>query len=270
LNKKKDIQLNVLHYKNGDSFPDLSGYRHIWAGKAGKKEPSLLTGDDTGEHISDKNPYYSELTAIYWIWKNITADIIGTCHYRRFYTTHPEPFIYKMKRSLYLVLGLYRKRNGLIYTSNINYWKDKIIQQEQIDELLKEYDAILPQHRTLKYTVEEHFKRYHNQTDLSLLQTIIEELHPEYMGSFIKMLTQKSLYANNMFIVRKDEFDLLCTWLFSILFEFEKRIDLKDYTGYQERLFGFLSERLITTWFVHQELNTIELPLIYFKHFKQK
>jgi len=84
------------------------------------------------------------------------------------------------------------------------------------------------------------------------------------------MLTQKQLYANNMCILKREEFDKLCNWLFSILFEFEKRVDLNNYIGYQKRLFGFLSERLFTTWFIHHDLKIKELQLIYFKNFKQK
>ena len=40
--------------------------------------------DDEGENISEKGKAYSELTAIYWAWKNCDADYIGFNHYRRY------------------------------------------------------------------------------------------------------------------------------------------------------------------------------------------
>ena len=36
-----------------------------------KDEMSNMIGDDTGENISEKNPQYCEMTAHYWIWKNV-------------------------------------------------------------------------------------------------------------------------------------------------------------------------------------------------------
>ena len=42
--------------------------------------------DDVGDSISALNPYYGELTGMYWLWKNYhDADLIGICHYRRFF-----------------------------------------------------------------------------------------------------------------------------------------------------------------------------------------
>jgi len=53
-----------------------------------------------------------------------------------------------------------------------------------------------------------------------------------------------------------------------LLFEFERRISTKDYVGYQERVLGFMAERLLTVWFKNKELEVKELQLIYFKKLK--
>ena len=71
-----------------------------------------------------------------------------------------------------------------------------------------------------------------------------------------------------MFILTHYEFNRLMEWLFDILFEFEKRIDTADYKDYQKRVFGFMSERLITTWFNFHKLNVKELPIVFFKKLK--
>ena len=44
----------------------------------------LHVGDDSGDNISDQNCYYSELTGMYWVWKNSHTKVVGTCHYRRY------------------------------------------------------------------------------------------------------------------------------------------------------------------------------------------
>jgi len=258
----------VFHYKPGPVFPKNTGYVPVWAGKNFSTEETNLVGDDTGDHISYKNNYYSELTGIYWVWKNWNCDIVGTSHYRRFFTLYPIPFSEKIRRLGYCLIGLKRKRYGLVYTSNMNYWGDKLLTCNEAEELLKDYDAILPQPRKLKYSIEKHFERYHHFNDLQLLRTIVAELYPEFLDSLDEMKKQNRLYANNMLILKWGQFDELCNWLFTILFEFEKRVSLENYIGYQERIFGFLSERLITLWFFHHKLKVKELPLVYFKHFK--
>ena len=40
--------------------------------------------DNVGDNISDRNPYYCEMTGVYWVWKNDkSSDYLGSCHYRR-------------------------------------------------------------------------------------------------------------------------------------------------------------------------------------------
>lgn len=262
----------VIHYKDGEALPELLGYVHVWAGKPDHLPCSTqLTGDNTGDNISSKNKYYSELTAIYWVWKNHPSPVVGICHYRRLYSIKEEPFAYRIKRLLYFPIGLWKKRYGLIYTSNTAFWKQHIISMAEAESFLSiGYDAIMPLQRKLRYSVEKHFERYHRAEDLRLAEQIINDLHPEFLATFQTMLKGNRIYANNMFVLRKADFDKLCEWLFSILFEFENRINLEQFTGYQERILGFISERLITTWVIHNKLKVKELPLIYFKYLKNR
>ena len=265
-----NCKIYVLHYKNGEPFPDLPCYIHILAGKETYPQESDLTGDNTGENISNKNQYYSELTGTYWVYKNQSSEIVGTCHYRRFFTAKGEPFQYKLKRLLYYFGGLNIGRYGLIYTSNQDYWSNRILTCNEVKLILEDFDAIMPIKRKLRQSVEGHYNKYHDTIDLQLLRIIINEKTPDYSSSFESTLQQKRLYANNMMVMKRPTFEALCDWLFMLLFEFEKRVDLTNYTDYQQRIFGFISERLITTWINHHQLKVKELPLIYFKNLKNE
>ena len=57
-------------------------YLPLHVGAEGK-ESIGFAGDNTGDHISAKNPQFCELTGLYWAWKNVDADYIGLAHYRR-------------------------------------------------------------------------------------------------------------------------------------------------------------------------------------------
>lgn len=264
------IKVYIFHYKRGFVLePDLV-YIPIMSGSALISGEKQIQGDDSGENISEKNPWYSELTGIYWVWKNTNQPITGACHYRRFFTAQPEPFLYRLKRLLYFPAGLYKKRIGLIYTSNIKLFKNRILNHKDILKLLNKYDVILPQARVLKYSVETHFNRYHDRKDLNLLGSILEEKHPDYLEAFYKVLKGKRLYANNMFVMKDEHYQEFMTWWFDVLFEFERRIDLHNYTEYQKRILGFIAERLLNVWFAKKQLNCVELPVIYFKKFKFK
>jgi hypothetical protein len=259
-----------LYYKPGKIITKDSLYQPIWCGKALHKVEDGIPGDNTGEEISLKNPYFSELTGIYWIWKNTDHDVIGTCHYRRYYSAAKEPLAYAIKRIFYRLFGLYRKRIGLIYTSDIKLFQDRILDSNTLIEILGKYDAILPMARKFSYTVKEHYRRYHDLEDLILIEEILKEKYPEYLPAFKQVMNGKKLYANNMFVLKRPQFDKFMAWYFDILFTFEARTDMTKYTGYQSRIMGFMGERLLTVWFIHSKLKIKEFPLVYFKKLKKK
>ena len=62
--------------------------------------------------------------------------------------------------------------------------------------------------------------------------------------------------------MKKALFDEYCSWLFSILFELEKRIDITNYNQYEARVLGFISERLFNVWLEKQRLNVNEVPVM--------
>lgn len=267
MTKGPDIKIYSFYYKPGKIIISDDLYQPIMAGNSNINS-QIIPGDDSGENISEKNPWFSELTGIYWVWKNTCNDIIGSCHYRRYFTAKPEPLLYKLKRFLYYPIGIYNKRHGLIYTNKYDFFIPHVLNSDEATRLLQGYDAILPQARKLKYTVEKHYQRYHTPADLKILKTIIAEKYPGFIESFNSVMEGKILYANNMFILKYDLFREFMTWWFDILFDFECRIELMNYNKYQKRVLGFIAERLLTVWFNYKKLKCIELQVIYFKKLK--
>ena len=62
-------------------------YLPLQVGKANHPELDLgFATDNTGDNISERNEGWSELTGMYWGWKNVRdVDYLGVCHYRRYF-----------------------------------------------------------------------------------------------------------------------------------------------------------------------------------------
>ena len=198
--------------------------------------------DNTGDNISEKNPEFSELTAIYWGWKNLKADYIGLVHYRRYFS-------------------LVRKGRDPF---------DNILTSEEAESLLKDHPVIVPRKR--KYYIEtlsSHYANSLNDRHLVITRDIVKEKYPQYIASYDKVMKRTWGYMFNMMIMRRDYFDAYCKWVFDIVFELEKRIDISEYTPFEKRLFGRVSELLFDVWLDYQqEVGTLtdqqimEVPII--------
>ena len=63
--------------------------------------------------------------------------------------------------------------------------------------------------------------------------------------------------------MKKEPADRYCGWLFDILFELEKRLDISDYSVNDKRVFGFVSERLLDVWIEVNHIKYRDIPYIF-------
>lgn len=232
-----DIKILVVAHKKS-WLPDDPVYFPLQVGAEGKKDLGL-TKDNTGDNISIKNPYFCELTGLYWAWKNLSCDYIGLCHYRRYFA-----------------------HNG-IYTSP-SKMKKLIFKRQDYVDILNNYDIILPpKHRIKNKTVKEQYAKSHNIHDLDEAIKIILEKYPDYKDTVNRFFNQNEIYYYNMFVMKKSYFDNYCSWIFDILFTLEKRIDISSYDTHQSRVYGFLAERLFNVWINQQYLKIKNVPVVF-------
>lgn len=183
--------------------------------------------DCNGDNISDKNGNYSELTALYWIWKNQlmkepvkdNAEYYGLCHYRRILELSDDD-----------VLRL-------------------------IDN---DIDVVLPFPMPYEPNIEEHHKRYINDQDWKILMTVLKELHPESLQEIYKILSQQYLYNYNIMIARKFVLNDYCQWLFPILERVEE-LSVPKGKDRNDRYIGYMGETLATIYFAEkkEQLNIV-------------
>ena len=201
------------------------------------------TGDNTWENISEKNATFCELTALYWAWKNLDADYLGLCHYRRYFE---EP--------------------------GLKNWK-QILTSESAEHLLNKTPVILPVKRN--YFIETGYSQYvhaHHEEDLIVTRAILSEKYSEYVQAFDSTLGRITGHRFNMFIMRRDLANAWCTWLFDVLLTLEERLDISTYSDYDKRVFGFVGERLLDVWIETNHIPYRELPVLHTEsqHWLQK
>lgn len=209
-------------------------YIPLQVGAASK--PSIgFPRDDRGFHISDKNKTFCELTGQYWAWKNVEAEIYGLCHYRRYFGT-------------------------------CQFWRSKqerILSALSIVTYFKRYDMVLPRKR--HYWIETNRSQYehaHHEIDLSVTQAVLAEQYPEYIPAWHVTMHRTCGHRFNMFLMRRNLFLAYTEWLFSILFAVEKRLDISTYSEKDQRVFGYLAERLLDVWVEHNQVTYAECAVV--------
>lgn len=177
--------------------------------------------DCDGENISDKNCNYSELTALYWIWKNRLG--------------------YLSDDSKYEYYGLMHYRRILEFT------EDDVLRLAD-----NNVDIVLPYPMPYEPDIEEHHKRYLKQEDWDAVQKAVMEIHPEYARIFPDILKQKFFYNYNIMLARKEILAEYCNWLFPILERIEE-LSIPRGAERADRYIGYIGETLATLYFMSQK-----------------
>lgn len=195
--------------------------------------------DDTGENISGKNKYYCEMTALYWAWKNLDADVIGLVHYRRYFA-------------------------GRHFAASK---AGRIASREELEVALTKAPVVLPKKRN--YWIETTYSQYahaHHKKDLDIVREILAQQCPEYLAAFDAVMHRTDGHRFNMLIMRRNLLDSYCVWLFAVLAQAEDRINVQEYDAYNQRVFGFLAERLLDVWIETNRVPYTEMPMVFLEN----
>lgn len=212
------VRVIVASHKKAE-VPTDEIYLPVFVGSFGKEDIGCQR-DDAGENISNLNSSFSELTGLYWAWKNIDYDYIGMIHYRRHF--------------------LYNK---------------KLLTKEDFDNNFVGISIFLPKKR--KYyieTLESHYYHTHKKEHLDITKDIISREYPEYLNAYNVAVNRTWGYMFNMFIMKKDLLNDYCSWLFDILFELYEKVDTQNYSSFEKRYIGRVSELLLNVW-LEKQLN---------------
>jgi hypothetical protein len=206
-----------------------------------------LHDSDGEDNISEKNPSYCELTALYLLWKTSQADFAGLCHYRRFLGKG-------CLADLAEVTGTYIKKRHI---------QALILEEKDIKRDLQSRDIILARHYfPYPVNVYENLLRFVYPADIEALVRTIRQDFPEYTETLQQVLMSSNISYCNMFITRRETLDRYCSWLFDVLGRVEKQVDISAYDAQHARVFGYLAEILLNVYVRHQGLSVKEVPTI--------
>lgn len=242
-------------------------FHPIFTGEVNKKLVTDALQDSRGENIFEKSRVYGELSAYYWVWKNLQnistdsragllsrqlkPDYVGFCQFYHFFDFTADSKVFAPFNLIYLdeFTKLFK-----------NYTEENVL------EFAQGYDVVVPAKIPLATTLYEEYLKNHKKEDLDLATEVIKELYPDYAAAVNTAMTANFMYPLGNFLMKREIFNDFCEWLFTILGEVEKRIDWNNYGRYRDIVSSsFAAERFLNIWLQYntnieaQSMNDIDL-----------
>lgn len=177
----------------------------------GFRQKFFVNQTHEGDNIDELNPWYCELTGLYYLWKHETDPVVGLEHYRRYFLGDDN----------------------------------KLITENEVNEALKDNDIILRRFIYASHGQKDGFEWPESQ---GIMKHFIEFLYqikePEFAMFCLHLLKTSTEFAQcNMFIGKREVIDKYCSWLFNAFnkayFECFKEF---------KRLFGYFGEFMFFSW----------------------
>lgn len=221
-----------------------------------KENPHGLSGDDTGDSISDKRGSFCEFTVQYWAWKNVQADYYGLCHYRRYLSFSNRNY--------------QTADHGLVPCAVLSPGSMErfgLLDGQTMAAEIAQYDLIIPQPAfvermplphgragTVRQLWAAHDGIFFEKTVIDRMFCLIEELTPEYSAAAKEYFSGNLHRGYNCYVMKSELFDRLCRLQFPIMEALERELDTTGYTAGMRRTPAYVGEMLFGI-FLHQVLH---------------
>lgn len=167
------------------------------------------------DNIDNLNPWFCELTGLYYMWKHVDDDIVGLEHYRRYFVN----------------------------------MKHKPLSEQEVKDALKDSDILCvranySRKRPPKTWLIKHDKWTDMQKFLRFIKAYVGD---DYYNACIQHLNGDWHALGNMFICRKELIDAYCEFTFDLLFAY---IEAERFYGRKlpGRILGYFTEFLFGAW----------------------
>ena len=193
---------------------------------------------------------------------------------------------YSEMSKLYYIYQLYKK--GIISSKyvGINHYRRYFAFTDNIpnpDEIFKKYDAIIGYPYIKKNGMKFQYCLRHRCENYDEIIDVIKDIKPEYYNMALNVSNETTVYLNNMFIMKKEDFLKYCEFIYDVLFEFDRRHnftnddDVLNYVkkyfkenqviSIQQRIQGYLCERIANIFYYQ---NFKKIKTYYYWDFKFK
>jgi hypothetical protein len=267
------IKIIVAHHKENYSYSDKI-HIPIHVGKELSKINLGILPDNSYLNISKLNPFYCELTATYWAWKNINSDYIGICHYRRYFLNQFHFMIFTKNTFLFY----YHFLKSFILKSHLKtlFYNQVIVKNCEKEKSIKDFSEWIENNANLNSVDIYALKpvRHFNKKNLDLfikmgskyifqLKEIVQNIYPEYTLALNKTLDSNYLHNANMIIMKKKYYYEYCEFIFGVLQKhFELNNTENSYNNSYLRIPGYMGELLTNTFIIHKSSLGLKLKLL--------
>ena len=180
------------------------------------REKFLIDKKHAGANIDFFNPWYCELTGLYYMWRHCDDDIVGLEHYRRYFVND----------------------------------KGKLLSEKEIRAALKDCDVLC--NKAPEYSKTFPIKMWLIQNGKwgemrKFLNFAKYYAGDDYYDTAVKHLNGDTHYLCNMFIARRELMNEYCSFIFDLTVEY---IEAERRAGrvIPPRIIGYFTEFLFGAW----------------------